>query len=471
MNRSEKRNTIMKRSHSARGRGAALAVLGAILLFTGCDAVDNLMKVENPARIQEEDFSNPALAQLLVNSAIGRFNSAYDVPFIWRGSALTDEMITGVNYEDQKRVNNRVVYYHETPTDAMFSELHAARAIAETAVKYLREALENPESDARLATALAYAGYTYILVGDALCETTLDGESRIYTPVEIYGIAIERLEEALTIAQAAGNSRVANLARVGLARAHLNRGEFSQVMQYARDVPSDFVWWAEYHETDTRADNELYGWITGANHTIGVHPRFLNGTWLERTPDANQSDPRIQHAPMWETGHDGETPLYKPYQSLPYSGYTGKTIAEGAVPGVDVTIYSMGSDIKVASYVEAMHSYYEAAGPDGTGPEGTTLEWVNKRRAFGNQPPVNLSGDELMSELREQRARDLFLGGFRLGDLRRYLRLGINDPRHQFPSGPHPVAQRGNYGTDTCFPIPLTEYQGNKNLDNPHLQQ
>ena len=107
--------------------------------------------------------------------------------------------------------------------------------------------------------------------------------------------------------------------------------------------------------------------------------------------------------------------------------------------------------------------------PDGTGPEGTTLEWVNKRRAFGKQPPVNLSGDELMSELREQRARDLFLGGFRLGDLRRYERQGINDPRHQFPTGPHPVSHRGEYGTDTCFPIPLAEYVGNKHLKNPYL--
>jgi hypothetical protein len=108
-----------------------------------------------------------------------------------------------------------------------------------------------------------------------------------------------------------------------------------------------------------------------------------------------------------------------------------------------------------------MHNYYEAAGPSGTGPEGTTLDFVNKRRAVGRQAPVTLTGAALMTELREQRFRDLFMGGFRIGDLRRWKAQGVGD---FFPKGTHPNPVLGEYGTAECFPIPLSEYIGNPNI-------
>jgi hypothetical protein len=97
--------------------------------------------------------------------------------------------------------------------------------------------------------------------------------------------------------------------------------------------------------------------------------------------------------------------------------------------------------------------------------------FVNARRAVGFQPAVtyNLPADNavLMSELREQRARDLFQGGFRLGDLRRWLKQGINDPNHAFPTGQHvnyPAPAWLTYGDATCFPLPLEEYESNPNI-------
>ena len=85
-----------------------------------------------------------------------------------------------------------------------------------------------------------------------------------------------------------------------------------------------------------------------------------------------------------------------------------------------------------------MHHYYEAAGADGMGPAGSTLDFVNSRRAAGKQEPVDLSGADLMAELRDQRGRDMYLGGFRLGDLRRWKNQGAwrllplgNPPDHR----------------------------------------
>ena len=139
----------------------------------------------------------------------------------------------------------------------------------------------------------------------------------------------------------------------------------------------------------------------------------------------------------------------------------GAAYAADGNPSSASAQYENDTDVKLASGLEAYHHYYEAAGPDATGPEGTTLEFVNSRRAFGNQPPVNLGGAELMAELREQRGKDMFLGGFRLGDLRRWKETGVGD---FFPTGPHPNATWGQYGDATCYPLPDDEYEGNPNI-------
>jgi hypothetical protein len=203
----------------------------------------------------------------------------------------------------------------------------------------------------------------------------------------------------------------------------------------------------------------------GSNHSLSVHPHFLAnpdeyGTEYDQTPDL--TDPRVQHYPEWRLGHNRLTQIYTPYAPLMWENYNGATVAEGGDPADLQTIEADGADIAFASGLEARHNYMEAMLADG-GSEAEVLAFVNERRAFGNQDPVTLSGDELKMELRDQRGRDLFLAGYRLGDLRRWLRNGDD----MFPSGPHPVAEWGEYGDATCFPIPIEEYEGNPNLNLP----
>ena len=57
---------------------------------------------------------------------------------------------------------------------------------------------------------------------------------------------------------------------------------------------------------------------------------------------------------------------------------------------------------------------------DTAGPVPATLDLVSERRAAGLPGAVALSGEDLMSELREQRSRDFYRDNPRLGDRRRY---------------------------------------------------
>lgn len=452
----------MNRFKKTGARVASLA-LGGALVLAACGAADELLTVDNPETIAPEDLNDPQLIDVLANSPPGELQDMYDTYIIWRGSMLTDEVVQGINWEGTARLSQRIARYNEGYTDEMFGQIHQLRTISDTATARLRELVDDPAASPEIAQTLAYGGYSHILLGEMMCESTLDIGAEIYQPVQLFEFAIPRFEEAIQIATAAGREDIANFARVGMARAYLNiGGHEAEVMQYASQVPEDFVWWSYY--SLNAGDNTLYDETHGSNHNMGVHPDFLNGEFGDTAIIATQTDPRVQHTPAPSLGHNALTPLYSPFQGLRFSGFNGATIASGGDPAE----FQLDTDIKIASGLEALHHYYEAAGPNGAGPAGTTLDFVNARRAFGNQPPVNLSGEALMAELREQRGHDFYLGGLRLGDLRRWVRQGVGTAEELFPSGPHVNEQWGEYGDATCFPMPLEEYEGNPNIEDPN---
>ncbi len=451
---------MTNRTFPRRARTALAGALVAGLL--ACSSFDSLLEVQNPDELDEELLQDETLVDVLVNSVTGDFEEALDDPFIWRGSMFTDESITGINWEQTARLSQRIVEYDEGDADLMFSEISEALVQADSVTGRLRTLLDSPPTDSRMATTLIYGGYSYLLMADAMCEATVKVGSEVYQPAALYEFARERFAEGLTVAQAAGATGLANLARVGLTRAHLNLGNYGQVAALADQVPGDFRHYASYSDADPAVYNVLESRVTGNNHSLGVAPRFVAGgpALFDDAGDktALLTDPRVQHRPTWRLGHNQLTKLYTPYAPLMMSNHNGETLAGGGTPAP----IGRGSSIAFASGLEARHNKYEAMLAQG-GNEAAVLAFVNERRAAGNQDPVTLSGDALEAELRDQRGRDLFLAGHRLGDLRRWLRGGDD----LFPSGTHPNTQWGSYGTATCFPLPLEEYEGNPNLPKP----
>ncbi len=438
-------------------RVARVAAMGLVVAgVAACSTFDNILEVQNPEELNEEILDgNSALLDVLVNSVTGEFEDALDDPFIWRGSMFTDETLTGINWEQTARLNQRIVEFDEGDADLMFYQISRARQIADSVGGRMREA--GLTSDARYAKTLAYAGYSYILLADAMCQATVNVGSDIYEPLELYQFAVDRFTAALAVA---GTGDLATMARVGLSRAQLNLGNYAAAITAAQAVPDDFRWYALYTDANPDVYNVLESRVTGNNHSLGVSPQFLAGG-PERFGQQNLTefltDPRVQHLPDWRLGHNQLTPLYTPSASLMMSNYNGETRASGGTPA-DI---ERDSDIAFASGLEARHNMFEAMMAQG-GNDAAVLAFVNERRAVGNQDPVTLSGNALKMELRDQRGRDLYLAGHRLGDLRRWLRQGDD----MFPSGVHPVDQ-WSYGNATCFPLPREEYEGNPNINLP----
>lgn len=484
----------MRRKHRA---WAGVCVVGALLLLApGCD-LDELLSVDNPEEIPVADLDNPKLLQVQLNGVIDAFENAYAEPIIEWANFLTDEVLTGLNWEDYARVNQRIASYLEGPTAQIFEELSRSLRMGNDLSERIRVwAAADPEEDfdLALATTLVYTGYSAVVLAENMCQAVISPDpdnpsGTVVSPAQTFEAALPYLSEALAVARAADEDDVANLALTGLARANLGLGRWAEAATHANQVTAGFKRWMEFVDIDG-GRNTLENTSHGGNFTHGIHPRFtgvhpsFDGTGFVFTNDnviAPQTDPRIQHDITDRTGHNALTRLYKLFQGLRYSDYTGKTIAppSAACPKCTGTlaanmplIAEFGTDILLADYVEAQHHYHEAlAMEDIAANETAVLAFVNARRAVGNQPPVALSGRALITELRNQRARDLFMGGFRLPDLRRWTRFDAgNGPfasGSYFPTGPHPNTQWGEYGPWTCFPIPLSEYEGNPNLPRP----
>ena len=475
------------------GLTVACAILVAV---PGCD-LDELLSVDNPQQLDVDDLDDPTLLEVQLNGVKDVFENAYTEPVIEWSNFLTDEVLTGLNWEDYARVNQRIASYLEGPTAQVFEELSRALRTGHDLAERIRrwkQADPDTDFDPALAEALVHAGYGALVLAENMCQAVVspdpDGPSgTVLSQLQTFEVAVPYLTEALTVAEAAGEDDIASLALTGLARAHLGMGQWAEAADYASQVPPAFEWWIDYVDVDG-GRNPLQGISQGGNFTHGIHPWFtgvhpsFDGTGFVFTNDnviAPQTDPRIQHDPTDRTGHNALTRLYKLYQGLRYSDYSGETIAPqsaacpnctGTAPASMPLIADFDTGILLADYVEAQHHYHEALWmQDSIANQAAVLAFVNARRAVGNQAPVTLSGRALLTELRNQRARDLFMGGFRLPDLRRWTRFdpgkGPFANGSYFPTGAHPNAQWGDYGAWTCFPIPLSEYEGNPNLPKP----
>src|SRR5438046_10189269 len=102
--------------------------------------------------------------QVQVNGVIEAFQNAYTEPVIEWANFLTDEVLTGLNWEDYARVNQRIASYLDGPTNQLFGELRRSLRMAHDVSERIRVWGE-ADATARdyrlqLATTIVFAGYS-----------------------------------------------------------------------------------------------------------------------------------------------------------------------------------------------------------------------------------------------------------------------------------------------------------------------
>jgi hypothetical protein len=249
------------------------------------------------------------------------------------------------------------------------------------------------------------------------------------TPAQLLDSAIVRFNRAATVAgtqTGAEAVKIATSAKVGLARAYLQKGDNANAVTAASAVPASFVH-NVVHVDDAanrgRAGNALYATTIGNTFVVPSTYRALN-------------DPRVQWQNRSRKAQDGVLDLY--YQ-LKYAGY--------------------GSPVRLASGLEARYIVAEAQLKQGT--TTAALALIAERRAAGGQPAfAGGTTAEVLAELMDQRARDFWLEAKHMGD---YRRNPAATPYVPAAGTPFYKSSQGNYGTLTCIPVPKEETDTNPN--------
>ena len=449
----------------------AIAALASVAVFSACT---DFLKATNPSAIEARDLESPLFVNLMVNGVIGEYQQIVD-DMALRSGVFGDELFNNHGFFEEREIDKRNIIPENGTWGLFYGPLQRSRFLADSVAGRLKVIRgDSATTDLRIARVLAYGAASYDLLAEYLCVIPVNG-SAPYSPEDIVkSFLVPRAREAITIAtaykantqsvnnQAAADS-VINFARVIAARGLLYINDKAGARAFAAQVPEAFEFRAYYSAQNSREVNAFQNAAAGS-------------PWVSLEPRSKRlNDPRIPHSMLPNgvqslaagnvdtvtVGGVRTIGAFSPKSPQMFSTYdgtvTGSPFTQGcAIPAAGGAC-TPPNFIRVATGLEAQYIIAEADGA-----VASTLAFVNARRAVGLQAPVNITGSALLDELREQRRRDFFLDGHRLGDMRRYLKY---DKIDNFPRGPYPGSIfNETYNDATCFPLTLAEISGNTNI-------
>ncbi|HEY7237506.1 MAG TPA: RagB/SusD family nutrient uptake outer membrane protein [Gemmatimonadaceae bacterium] len=410
-------------------RSLPIAVaLAGVLGAAACN-----LDVSNPSVIDAATFNPNADGTTLSLSAQTNFFIAFQSVALY-GGLISEELWSGAARLQQNRIAARTFASTDDINTDFFAPLSLAIASNENAVGALQSG-PGAASDVNLARASMNLGFALELMAESACAGVIQGGPQL-SDAQLIDSAITRFNTAVTVATAAGSAGAAivNASNVGLARAYLQKGDYPHASQAAALVPAGFqanVITSANVSTQGSLGNRFYGITAGAQI---VAPKLYR-----------VGDPRMSI----DSTRPGAT-----LNGVPYI--------------VQAKYNTYGDPIRLASSLEAQYIAAEAAIHGGNN-TSDAITLIDARRAVGGQGAYGGATDSLsvMSELLNQRARDFWLEGKKLGDLRRNpsvpLTSVLADPSQAttyFPSKNPPT-----FGNNLCTPIPPQETSANPNFN------
>ena len=285
-------------------------------------------------------------------------------------------------------------------------------------------------TDIMVARASLWSGLAIEHLAEIFCEGVLHVGPPL-TPAQMLDSAIVRLQLAATIAGGLTGTeatRILNTARVGLARAYLQKGDYQAAITAAALVPATFVSstvQVDDAQARTRLSNGVFITSQGNTQIVAGLYRALN-------------DPRITFVDATINAQDARNRLFR------QTKYT-----------------SFAAPIRIASGLEARYISAEAQ-LKASGNTAPALALIAERRTAGGQPAfTGTTTAAVLAELMDQRARDFWLEARHLGDILRNPTAAALVP----PVGsPFYKPEYGNFLPITCLPIPFVEKANNPNF-------
>lgn len=425
--------------------------LAGLLVLTACGELG--LEQRNPGSILAREVYVPENALLLVNGAIGDFECAFH-RYVVAQALLGDELVNAFantsNFDfDRRTVASGHVFGTATCTGTvqlpgLYTPLSVARASADTILARL-----NDWTDAQMPAginrtqligkAAAYAGYSILLLGESMCSAAINIGPEL-SKAELWAEAKNRFDAAVTAATAANDVTTLNFARLGRARTLLNLGQVAAAGTDATLIPAGFVVNAIANASGPTRQQNLVFLHTQVNNYSSVDPSFVGLTF------GGVADPRVNVTVTTTKGSDGVTFLRR------------------------VTKYAdRGAPIPIARTNEARLIVAEA-NVAANNLQGA-IDIINALHTAVNLPQYNGAGQtaqQVLAQVIEERRRELFMEGQRLGDMNRYLLPRLPADGTTFPTG-------GTYVSAACpnangagypfgYPLPDVERNNNPNI-------
>jgi len=408
-----------------------LAAAAALTLVVG--ACSNVLDVQYPGRIPAEKIGDPTLAATLVTSVIGDLECAYN-NYTTANALHSDEFesansnVPGANWGERSITADETDYVSGLCTGTFFTfglhtVLHTARFQAEDIYTRLSGWTDQQVSNRKrfLATVRTYGGFPYLFFGEPYCAIAFDGGATVQ-PAASLAIAEQRFAEAITLAQAAADNDMLNLARVGMARTKMDLKKWAEAAQFAQQVEAGYVKMASRGTEGERRYNKVYNVTSNqGGYVVADEYRTMN-------------DPRVL---VRDAGRGAFNSAVRLWVTDKYT--------------------SLSTPIRLASYVEARLILAEALAQQGQIAPALTI--LNDRRtALGLAPLSATTQAQAIQAVLEERRKELsFEGGQRINDILRH-RIpwkganGSTKNFNQYTGRP--------YGATTCWPLPTREVSG-----------
>jgi hypothetical protein len=407
-------------------RAVAVALATATLLsVAGCAKI---LEPENPTLLDINTVDPVQDATTLANSAQQSYAAALGWA-IMHGAWFTGEALVSETFPTRNDFGRRdvPVTNGSLSTDLWFPISQAAAGAAIV----LNLELPNPTTNLNYVRSSVWRGYAFVTMAEFFCQGAVGGGAPL-TTINMLDSAVANFTIAITKGTAEGSAtgiQLANVARVGRARAQLQAGRKAEALADANAVPAGFSFSLNYFDDS------------------GNRNRLANRLW-QFTLDRGS----ISVAPLFRTFDDARVRFKAPGQHTlsAQDANAGPFFIQDKYP-------AFNTPIRVASKLEADYIAAEA------GTTASQLALIAARRTANAKPAYTggTSANEVLAELLVQKNLDFFLEGQRMGDFRRNPTLiqGLPVPgATYFKPGFAPI------GNQLCIPLPLTETDNNQNF-------
>lgn len=446
---------MMKLSHRARGRVAAIGIVSGCLFLGACNVKNELLAPQQPGVISPSAVTTATAADALWAGALNRWKASMNggggnTEALWNWEALfTDEDRSVDTFSQRNDADSRNLATNDGVLTPIYNTAQQARGRARDAINALLTYDQSPTGQQHVGEMYLMMGYIEMEMSQAFCNgipfgETVDGVPQYTQPLtnaQGFTLAISRLDTALTYLTGtdASTQNIKNAVLVTKARAQVDLGDFAGAAATVATVPTSFQY--NFNYSQTTFDNEW--WVMGASvkrysagDSVDVAGQIFNAI-----PFARLNDPRVK---ITDTGTQAEDN----HSDFVRVDNWGRDDPIPPLSGIDARLIEAEAQLQAGS-ISGMMTILNALR---TSPQVIGVFNVPAMAALPTPPDLTTATNVFFRE----KALWQFQRGYRMDDLRRLVRQYGRTQDQVFPSGnfTRNGTPAGQFGTQVAFPVP-----------------